>query len=239
MQQKFTRTEMLIGKDSLKRLKGSTVAVFGVGGVGGFVTEALARGGVGRLILIDFDTISVSNINRQIVALDSTVGKLKVDVMKDRIQDIDSTIEVITCPIKYDETTSQEVFKYDIDYVVDAIDMVSAKLHLIELCKTNNIPIISSMGTGNKLNPTMLEVSDISKTSICPLARVMRRELKKRDIKRLKVVYSKEQPIRREEYMPTDGSRPVPASISFVPSCAGIIIASEVIKDIAGINSSK
>lgn len=237
MEESFIRTEMLIGKEALERLKNSTVAVFGIGGVGGFVTEALARCGIGKLVLVDFDTVSISNINRQIIALNSTVNKLKVDVIRDRIKDINPDIQVKTYAEVFNKDSSDKIMNNELDYVVDAIDMVSSKIHLIELCKKMNIPIISSMGTGNKINPTMLEVGDIYDTSICPLARVMRRELRKRDVESLKVVYSKEVPIKRNEYMPKDNSRPVPASISFVPSCAGLIIASEVVKDLAKIEN--
>ncbi|WP_066502799.1 tRNA threonylcarbamoyladenosine dehydratase [Abyssisolibacter fermentans] len=237
MEESFIRTEMLIGKEALERLKNSTVAVFGIGGVGGFVTEALARCGIGKLVLVDFDTVSISNINRQIIALNSTVNKLKVDVIRDRIKDINPDIQVKSYAEVFNKDSSDKIMNNELDYVVDAIDMVSSKIHLIELCKKMNIPIISSMGTGNKINPTMLEVGDIYDTSICPLARVMRRELRKRNIESLKVVYSKEVPIKRDEYIPQDNSRPVPASISFVPSCAGLIIASEVVKDLAKIEN--
>ncbi|WDV47570.1 tRNA threonylcarbamoyladenosine dehydratase [Clostridiaceae bacterium M8S5] len=232
MRERLMRTELLIGEKALEKINDSTIAVFGIGGVGGFVVEALARAGVGTLILVDFDRVDGTNINRQIIALDSTIDRLKVDVMKERIKDINSDIDVKTYPILFNKDNMGDIFDIKIDYVIDAIDMVSSKLLLIEKCKEKNIPIISSMGTGNKLNPTMLRVADIYNTSICPLARVMRRELRKRNIKDLKVVYSTEEAILREENKPKDGSRPVTASISFVPSSAGLIIASEVVKDI-------
>lgn len=220
----FSRTVTLLGEKSLKRLKNSHVAVFGVGGVGGFTVEALARCGVGKLTLFDSDNVSESNINRQIIALHSTVGKKKTEVMKERIMDINPGIEVICNNVFY---LPENADKYDLsqyDYIVDAIDTVSAKLELITRANENHIPIISSMGTGNKIDPTKFEISDINDTSVCPLARVIRRELKARGVKKLKVIYSKEQP--------KQGNGRVPASCSFVPSVAGLIIASEVVKDI-------
>lgn len=223
MFEKFLRTEMLIGKENLQKLKNSHIAVFGIGGVGGFVTEALARTGVGKIDIIDNDTISESNINRQIIATTKTIGKLKVDVMKERLLDINPEIQVNTFDILYLPETA-DVFDFSkYDYIVDAVDNVTAKIQLVLQANQSNTPIISSMGTGNKLDPTAFMVSDIYKTEVCPLAKVMRTELKKRGVKKLKVVYSKEKPITNQ--------RP-PASISFVPSVAGLIIASEVIKDI-------
>ena len=230
-----SRTEALLGMEGVKRLENSTVAVFGIGGVGGYVAEALARSGVGHLELIDHDTVSVSNINRQIVALRSTVGKYKVDVMKERVLDINPEAEVVAHKCFYlPETANQFDFtKYD--YIIDAVDTVTAKIEIIVNAKKVGTPVISCMGTGNKLNPTLFEVSDIYKTSVCPLARVMRRELKQRGIKSLKVVYSKEEPI-KSEIADSETGKTVPASISFVPSVAGLIIAGEVIKDLIALH---
>ena len=235
----FSRTELLIGSKNINKLKNSTVAVFGIGGVGGFVAEALARAGIGHLVLIDNDTVSLTNINRQIVALHSTIGKYKTEVMRDRIADInpDAVVEVHNCFYLPENKSDFDFSKYD--YVVDAVDTVAAKLSIIEEAKRCNVPVISSMGAGNKLNPTMFEVADISKTSVCPLAKVMRYELKKRGIKNVKVVYSKEPIIKvsvPESYGESTSKRSVPGSISFVPSVAGLIVAGEVIKDISGIN---
>lgn len=232
----FSRTELILGKTSMEKLKSSKVAVFGVGGVGSFVAEALARCGIGYIDIFDNDTVNLTNINRQLIATHSTLGRKKVDVMKERILDINKNVQVHTYDCFYlpQNADSYDLTKYD--YIVDAIDTVAAKLELITRAKSNNINIISSMGTGNKLNPTQLEVSDIYKTSIDPLARVMRHELKKRNIKSLKVVYSKEQPIDTKkkclEYTEQSNKRQIPGSISFVPSVAGLIIASEVVKDL-------
>jgi len=228
----FIRSAMLLGEDGIEKLKTKKIAVFGIGGVGSFVVEALARSGVGHLVLIDFDDIVSSNINRQIHANIETVGELKVDAMKDRILKINPDITVTALPLLYNKETTKSILTDDIDYVVDAIDMVTSKLLLIEQCKEKNIPIVCSMGTGNKLNPTMLEITDISKTSVCPLAKVMRTELKKRRIKKVKVVYSKETPIKPVQLESSESRRSTPGSVSFVPSVAGIILASEVIKDI-------
>ena len=229
MKETFVRTKNLIGDAAMEKLANARVAVFGIGGVGGHVVEALARSGVGALDLIDKDTVSVSNINRQIIALHSTVGKYKVEAMKERIADInpDCRVETYNC-FYLPETKDQFDFsKYD--YVVDAVDTVTAKLTLVCEANEKNVPIISSMGAGNKLNPAMFEVADIYKTSVCPLAKVMRRELKKRGIKSLKVVYSKEEAITPSNI---EGEERVPGSTAFVPSVAGLIIASEVIKDL-------
>lgn len=235
----FSRTELLLGKESMNTLKNSHIAVFGIGGVGGYVVEALARCGIEHFDLIDNDAVSISNINRQIIALHSTVGKLKVDVMKDRILDINpnANVNTYTCFFLPETKDQFDFSKYD--YVIDAIDTVSGKIELILEAQKNGIPIISSMGTGNKMDPTQLEISDIYKTEMCPLAKVMRRELKKRHVKKCKVLYSKEKPIKTimsEEIMNElpEGStrRSVPASNSFVPSAAGLIIASEVVKDL-------
>lgn len=228
----YQRTELLIGKNNLDKLKNSHVAVFGLGGVGGFVVEALARVGVGELSLIDFDTVDITNLNRQIIATQDTIGRLKAEVMQERIRAINPDIKVNIFAKKFLPANNEEFFQATYSYVVDAIDLVTCKLALVEICNKKNITVISSMGTGNKLNPTMLEVADINKTSVCPLARVMRKELKARAIKKLKVVYSKENPKKPENI---DGSRAKSVnvgSVSFVPSVAGLIIASEVVKDI-------
>ena len=234
MNNQFLRTEMLIGKDAVEKLNNSRVAVFGVGGVGGYVVEALSRAGVGNIDIIDNDTISVSNLNRQIIALNSTVGKNKVDVLKARLLDINPNLKVETYKCFFTRNTEFDFSKYD--YVVDAIDTVVGKLELITRAKSANVPIICSMGTGNKMNPTMFEVADISKTSVCPLAKVIRQELKKRRIKKVKAVYSKEIPLKpivtEDMDVETKGGRIAPASNSFCPAVAGLIIASEVIKDL-------
>lgn len=234
MNNQFLRTEMLIGKDAVEKLNNSRVAVFGVGGVGGYVVESLSRAGVGNIDIIDNDTISVSNLNRQIIALNSTVGKNKVDVLKARLLDINPNLKVETYKCFFTRNTEFDFSKYD--YVVDAIDTVVGKLELIIRAKSANVPIICSMGTGNKMNPTMFEVADISKTSVCPLAKVIRQELKKRRIKKVKVVYSKEMPLKpivtEDMDVETKGGRIAPASNSFCPAVAGLIIASEVIKDL-------
>lgn len=239
--EQFIRTEMLLGAETLEKLQNAHIAVFGVGGVGGYVVEALARSGVGQFDLIDNDTVALSNINRQIIATHSSVGKYKVDVMKERILDINpaAKVNVHKCFFLPENSKEFDFGKYT--YVVDAIDTVTAKLELIVRANEAGVPIISSMGTGNKLNPTMLEVSDIYSTQVCPLARVMRTELKKRGIKKLKVVYSKEQPIKclkkeKDKIISENTGRikDVPGSVAFVPSVAGFIIAGEVIKDIKG-----
>lgn len=226
----FSRTEMLIGADALEKLKKSRVAVFGVGGVGSFVVEALARSGVGTLDLIDNDTVNVTNINRQLIALHSTVGKFKVDCARERILDINPEATVNVYKTFYLPENANDFDFTQYDYIVDAIDTVTAKIDIICRAEKLGVPVISSMGTGNKLDPTMFEVTDIYKTEGCPLARVMRRELKARDVKKLKVVYSKEKPQKCGE----ENGKPIPASISFVPSVAGLIIAGEVVKDIIG-----
>lgn len=232
MSDRFYRTQMLIGEDNLDKLKNCRVAVFGVGGVGGYVAEALARSGVGTIDIIDNDTVSLSNINRQIIALTSTVGRLKTQVMKQRILDINpgaivNEFNTFVLPENIDG------FDFSVyDYVVDAIDTVSGKLAIIEKAYNNNIPIISSMGTGNKLDPTKFEIADIYKTSVCPLARVMRYELKKRGVKKLKVLYSKQEPIKLQNPELNEKGKAVPGSISFVPSVAGLIIGGEVIRDL-------
>lgn len=236
MEDQFSRTRMLFGKENMERLARAKVAVFGVGGVGSYVVEALARSGIGTLDLIDHDTVNVSNINRQIIALHSTVGKYKVDVAKERILDINPDAVVNCYRTFYLPDTAQQFCLENYDYIVDAIDTVTGKLELIVRAKRAEVPIISSMGTGNKTDPTAFEVADIYETSVCPLARVMRRELKKRDIPGLKVVYSREKammPLEGE----TDGkcSKVVPGSNAFVPSAAGLILAGEVLKDLCDI----
>jgi tRNA A37 threonylcarbamoyladenosine dehydratase len=230
--EQFTRTAALIGAENVEKLKNARVAVFGIGGVGGYVVEALARSGVGTLHLIDNDKVSVSNINRQIIALHSTVGQYKTEVAKARVEDINPDIKAYAHNIFFLLDTQNTFDFSSVDYVVDAIDTVSGKIALIKECKRANVPVISCMGTGNKVNPTAFEVADISKTTVCPLARVMRRELKKRGIEHVKTVFSKEEPFRVDS-MEENGKIP-PASISFVPSVAGLIIAGEVIKDLIG-----
>lgn len=232
MSEMFSRTGMLIGEDALKKLKNCRVAVFGVGGVGGYVCEALARAGVGAIDLVDNDTVSRSNINRQIIALTSTVGLYKTDVMKKRISDINPDAKVKTFNIF---VLPENVDEFDFgcyDYIVDAIDTVSGKLAIIEKAYALGVPVISSMGTGNKLDPTKFEVTDINKTVVCPLARVMRYELRKRGVKKLKVLYSKEEPVKTCVETDKSSGKSVPGSISFVPSIAGLIIGGEVIKDL-------
>ena len=227
--EQFSRTELLIGKENLEKLKNSKVAIFGIGGVGSFVLEALTRAGIGNFILVDKDNVDLSNLNRQIIATRKTVGKPKVEVAKERILEINPNAEVEIYK-EFFMPETEGILDSTISYVVDAIDTVTAKIELVKRAQELNIPIISSMGTGNKLDPTKFEVSDIYKTSVCPLAKVMRKELKARKIKKLKVVYSKELPIkvaRNEEVI-----KQIPGSISFVSSVAGLIIAGEVIKDI-------
>ena len=224
------REEALIGKEAVEKLKHAHVAIFGIGGVGSFAAEAIARSGIGEITIVDKDVVDKTNVNRQLIALYSTFGKSKVEVMKERIMDINPDAIVHTHAIFYNNESD---FSFaGIDYVIDAIDTVSSKLLLIETCHKLNIPIIASMGTGNKLDPTQFEVSDIYKTSVCPLAKVMRRELKKRDITKLKVVYSKEEPLKPAIDLSDDTRRGTPASISFVPPVAGFILAGEVIKDL-------
>ena len=228
----FSRTANLLGEKAMEKLKNARVAVFGIGGVGGYAVEALARSGVGALDLIDKDKVSVSNINRQIIALRSTVGKYKTEVAKERIADINPECIVRTHNIFFLPDTADEFDFSAYDYVIDAIDTVSGKIALIQKAKEQGVPIISAMGAGNKLDPTAFEVADISKTSVCPLARIMRKELKKRGITHTKVVYSKELPQESGNF-DEQTQKPVPASIAFVPSVAGLILAGEVIKDLA------
>lgn len=239
MKEQFSRTELLFGAENMAKLADSRVAVFGVGGVGGYVVEALARSGIGSIDVIDDDVVCMSNINRQIIATLSNVGQYKVDAIKDRIMDINPECKVQTHKCFYlpENRDKFDFSKYD--YIVDAIDTITSKIELVLQAKEANIPIISSMGAGNKLNPTMFEVADIYKTSVCPLAKVMRRELKKRGIKKLKVVFSKEEalkPVSDNNLSNSDVTkhtkRATPGSNAFVPSVVGLIIASEVIKDL-------
>lgn len=230
--EEFIRTGYVIGEDGLKSLSMAKVALFGVGGVGSYAAEALARSGVGSVLLVDPDVVSVSNINRQLVALHSTVGMKKTEVMARRMRDINPNMCVEQAQLFYSAENADEINVSSFDYIIDAIDTVSSKLLLIERAYRAEVPIISCMGAGNKLEPTRLEVDDISNTSVCPLARVMRRELKKRGIERLKVVYSKEEPVKTQPE--EQNGRHIPGSVAFVPSVAGLIIAGEVIKTIAG-----
>lgn len=219
----YERTELLIGEEGIKKLKDSKIAIFGIGGVGSFAAEALGRCGVGELVLVDYDTINDTNLNRQLHATTKTIGNYKVDAMKERLLEVNPEIRINTHKDKYNKDTSDVLLNKDYDYVIDAIDMVTSKINLIVKSIEMNIPIISSMGAGNKLDPSMFEVTDIYKTEMCPLAKVLRYELRKHGVKKLKVVYSKERPIKTAN---------VPGSISFVPSTAGLILASVVVKDI-------
>ena len=229
MEGQYSRTELLIGEEGMQKLKQAHVAVFGIGGVGGYVTEALARAGIGTLTLFDHDTVSVSNLNRQIIAGYDSIGRYKTEVMKERIANIDDSICMEEKRVFYLPEVRDRYPLDAYDYVVDAIDTVTAKIDLIVEAQKHGVPVISSMGTGNKLNPAAFEVADIYKTSVCPLAKVMRRELKARGVKKLKVVYSREVP-RKSGVM--ENGKAVPGSISFVPASAGLLIASEVVKDI-------
>ena len=236
MHEQFLRTQMLLGTPALERLQKARVAVFGIGGVGGYTVEALARSGIGQLDLVDSDTVSVSNINRQILATHSTVGMPKVEAAKLRVLDINPACVVRTHQVFYTPETADQFDFSQYDYVVDAIDTVTGKLQLVERANAAGTPIICCMGTGNKLDASAFEVSDISKTSMCPLARIMRKELGKRGIKHLKVVYSREEaltPTGWEEEAAALGKRQIPGSVAFVPGAAGLILAGEVIQDIA------
>ncbi len=236
MLNQFSRTELLIGTENLKKLENSKVAIFGIGGVGSYVVEGLARAGIGNFILVDKDEVSLTNINRQIIATTKTLGKPKVEVAKERILEINPNAKVEIFQ-EFFMPESNGILDKSITYIVDAVDTVTAKIELVVRANKLNIPIISSMGTGNKLEPTKFEITDIYKTSVCPLAKVMRKELKERGIKNLKVVYSKEEPIKlnmniQEDVQEQNSKKVTPGSISFVPSVAGLIIAGEVIKDI-------
>lgn len=233
MLHQFSRTEILIGKDNLQRLQQAHVAVFGIGGVGGYVVEALARSGIGTLDLIDHDKVCLTNLNRQIYALHSTIGKYKTDVAQERLYDINPDIQVNNYKTFYMPETAGQFDFTQYDYIVDAIDTVTGKLELIQQAERAGVPIISAMGAGNKMDPTAFRVADIYKTSVCPLARIMRRELRKRGIKKLKVVYSQEPPLEPEKDIEEDTQRrAIPGSNAFVPSAAGLIIAGEVIQDL-------
>lgn len=235
--EQFSRTEILIGRDSIEKLSRAKVAVFGIGGVGGYVVEGLARCGVGNFVLIDNDTICPSNLNRQIIATHKTIGRSKVECAKERVADINPSARVDVHQTFFLPDNAEQLITDDLDYIVDAIDTVSGKIEIIMQAKGRNIPVISCMGMGNKLNPTMIEVADISKTSVCPLAKVMRKELKKRGIDNLKVVFSKEEPkVPIKPKISDSSTKQVPGSISFVPSVAGLIIAGEVIKDLINCN---
>lgn len=233
---KFSRTALLIGKNGLEKLKNSKVIVFGVGGVGGYTVEALARSGVGEITVVDSDVVSVSNINRQIIATVDTIGKSKVEVIKDRILSINPDAKVNAINTFFTPENSNQFNFSTYDYVVDAIDTVTGKIELCVKANQSNTPIISSMGAGNKLDATAFRVADIYKTKVCPLAKVMRRELKSRGINKLKVVYSEEEPLKITDTQGIEipeGKRQIPASIAFVPSVVGLIIAGEVIKDLS------
>lgn len=228
------RTKIVIGQDGIDLLRNSNVLVFGIGGVGSYVVEGLVRAGIGNLTIVDFDTVDITNINRQIPALHSTIGMNKTDVLEKRIKDINPEINLKCHTSLYNEDTSDTLLDGDYDFVVDAIDMVPSKIHLIESCYKRGLNIISSMGMGNKLDPTMIEIADIHKTEMCPLAKIIRREAKKRGIKKLPVVYSKEKP-RDTGITQEDGrTKRVNGSMSFVPSCAGLIISSYIVRKIIG-----
>lgn len=232
MSEQFSRTELLIGKEAIEKLSNVKVAIFGIGGVGSFVAEALARAGIGSFLLVDNDIISESNLNRQIHALTNTIGKYKVEIMKERIMQINENAKVEISKEFFMPNSDEEIIDNTINYIVDAIDTVTAKIELVIRAQKLNIPIISSMGTGNKLDPTKFEITDINKTVVCPLAKVIRKELRTRGIKKLKVVYSKEEPIKPKQTIEQNEKKHIPGSISFVPSVAGLIIASEVVKDL-------
>lgn len=244
MESQFQRTEMLIGKEAVKTLQQSKIAVFGIGGVGGFAVEALARSGIERIDIFDKDKVDVTNLNRQIIATQKSIGRYKVDVMKERIIDINPNAVVNAYPCFFLPENAEQYDFSEYNYIIDAVDTITAKLELVTKAKRENVRIISSMGAGNKLDPTAFEVSDIYKTSVCPLAKVMRRELKKRNIKNLKVVYSKEEPIKpffsennnAEDKNDSKRRKISPGSIAFIPSVVGLIIAGEVIKDLIEAN---
>lgn len=228
MQEQFSRMALLVGEDAVELLQTKTIAIFGLGGVGSYVVEGLARAGIGKFILVDHDTVDITNINRQLLATIDTLGKYKVDLAKQRILSINPKASIETYPVFYNARQDTIALDNSIDYIIDAIDTVTAKLALIEMAKKIRVPILCSMGTGNKLDPMKFEIADISKTSVCPLAKVMRKELKKRNITEVKVLYSKEEPIKIEN----KNAKVIPGSISFVPSVAGLMIAGEVIKDL-------
>ena len=235
MDEKFSRTEMLIGNGGMEKLNDATVAVFGLGGVGSFVCEGLARSGIGNFILIDFDKIDETNINRQLIATVDTIGRYKIDVMAERILKINPNANVKTYKEFYMADCEIDIITEDLSYAVDCVDTIMAKIAIICKCDALNVPVISSMGTGNKLDPTMFEVADIYDTTVCPLAKIMKKDLRKRNIEKLKVVYSQEHAINTNDHpINQDRKFKVKGSVSFVPSVAGLTIAGEVIKDIAG-----
>ncbi|MBR2974790.1 MAG: tRNA threonylcarbamoyladenosine dehydratase [Clostridia bacterium] len=227
----FTRTQLLIGSNNLQLLQAQHVAVFGVGGVGAFCAEALARAGIGKLTIVDNDVVKTSNLNRQLIATTNTIGQHKVEVLKQRLLQINASLQVEAFNCFFDATTCCQMPFDTFDYVVDAIDTVTSKLLLAEICHKQGIPLVSCMGTGNKLHPELLQIADISQTSVCPLARVMRKELKARGVPSLKVVFSKEPPVKLD-FQPTENGRHIPASISFVPPTAGMLLASAVVNDL-------
>lgn len=240
MSKKFDRTKRLLGTEAMNKLKNARVAIFGIGGVGGHAADALVRSGIGIIDIVDSDDVAESNINRQLIATTKTVGRKKVEVMKEHLLEINPEVQVNVYDCFFLPETKEQFQFSKYDYVIDAVDTVTAKIALVEACQESDVPIISSMGAGNKLDPTAFEVADIYKTSVCPLAKVMRRELKKRNIKHLKVVYSKEIPLeaKEDELFVSDEirhRRATPGSIAFVPSVAGLILAGEVVKDIAGV----
>lgn len=248
MLNQFSRTELLIGKEGLEKLKNAKVAIFGIGGVGSFVAEGLVRAGIGNFILVDDDKVCLTNLNRQIIATRKTIGKYKVDVMKERILEINPDAKVETVQEFYMPNSENQIITPDLSYVADCIDTVTAKIELVKNCKELGIPIISAMGTGNKLDPSKLTITDIYKTNTCPLAKVMRKELRKRKIESLKVIYSTEEPIKPDNESESScktncicppgtkrkcsARNQVPGSISFVPSVAGLMIAGEIVRDI-------
>ena len=233
MDEKFSRTEMLIGNEGMEKLNNAKVAIFGLGGVGSFVCEGLARSGIGNFILVDYDKIDESNINRQLIATVKTIGKYKVDLMKERILEINPDANVEVYKEFYMADSQTNIITEDLSYVVDCVDTIMAKIAIVCNCDALDVPVISSMGTGNKLDPSMFEVADIYETSVCPLAKIMKKDLRKRNIEKLKVVYSKEQPINTNDCAINQNRKfKVKGSISFVPSVAGLTIAGEVIKDI-------
>ena len=234
MDEKFSRTEMLIGNEGMEKLAGAKVAVFGLGGVGSFVCEGLARSGIGNFVLVDFDKIDESNINRQLIATTRTIGKYKTDLMKERILEINPNAKVEVHKEFYMADSQSNIITEDLSYAVDCVDTIMAKIAIICKCDEIDVPVISSMGTGNKLDPSLFEVADIYETTVCPLARIMKKDLRKRNIEKLKVVYSTEHPINTNDHpINQDKKFKVKGSTSFVPSVAGLIIAGEVIKDIA------
>lgn len=232
MEPEFLRLGLLIGEESLGKLKNSHIAVFGIGGVGSFAAEALVRSSIGEITIVDFDEVDISNLNRQIPALISTVGKMKVNVMAERIKEINPNIKINIMNKKYLPENREDFFSMNFDYIVDAIDIITSKIDLIVTAKERNIPIISSMGMGNKMDPTKIKITDLKKTSVCPLAKVMRKELKNRKVDKLVCVYSDEKPIKPVISMSSESKREIPGSTGFVPSVAGLMMASKVVRDI-------